>query len=51
LLAKIINERLEQFKDSRLEIETTLVEILAFLTESEFATKDPTTVEAKRRVA
>ena len=34
----------------QLEIETTLVEVLAFISESEVATKDPITVAAKRRV-
>lgn len=34
----------------QLDIETTLVEVLALISESEVATKDPITVAAKRRV-
>ena len=33
-----------------MEIETTLVEVLAFISESEVVTKDPITIAAKRRV-
>lgn len=49
LLATVINQRLECFVSLKLDIETSIVEILANLTESE-SSKDPTTVEAKRRV-
>jgi hypothetical protein len=50
LLADIVNTKMTSFKLLPLEIETTLVEVLALVSESEVATKDPITVAAKRRV-
>ena len=50
LLADIVNTKMTSFTLLPLEIETTLVEVLALVSESEVATKDPITIAAKRRV-
>ena len=49
-LADLISKRMSEFNTYSLEIETNLCKVLALVTASERASKDPLTVAARRRV-